>query len=300
MTPQQLVNSNDEIITEVDIDNLVIEDDTPVDNFQSEKQQRLLVEPLYSSQVLPTPFLAAANVGLFYKPKTEPIVPDNLLSLGVQVSGDLTQKRNRSYFVWELGKLPEVCIEIVSNDEGNELTLSQKAQREGKKVCKKDIYSQIPINYYVVFDPLEQIQDKANMDGALLRVWKLSKNRYVEITPSTGIRDVGKSIWLDEVGLGLTLWSGRFEEQLTRTWLRWCESDSQVVPTGAEAAEFQRQQAEFQRQQAEFQRQQAEFQRQQAEFQRQQAEFQRQQAELANHRAEQLAAQLIALGINPD
>ena len=43
----QLLN-NEEIVTELDISRLVIEDDTPVDNFQSEKQQRLLVEPLYS------------------------------------------------------------------------------------------------------------------------------------------------------------------------------------------------------------------------------------------------------------
>ena len=59
---QQLLN-DEEIVTELDISHLVIEDDTPVDNFQSEEQQRLLVEPLYSSKVLPTPFLAAANVG---------------------------------------------------------------------------------------------------------------------------------------------------------------------------------------------------------------------------------------------
>jgi hypothetical protein len=265
MASQQLLNANDEIITEEDIDHLVIEDDVPVDNFQSEKQQRLLVEPLYSSQILKTPFLAAANVGLFYKLKTDPIVPDVLLSLGVQVSDDLTQKRNRSYFVSELGKVPEVCIEIVSNQEGNELILCEKAQREGNKVCKKDIYSQIPINYYVVFDPLEQIQDKANMDGSLLRVWKFSKNRYVEMTPSLGISDVGESIWLEEVGLGLTLWSGKFEEQVTRLWLRWCQDDGQAIPTGAEATELQRQQTEFQRQ-----------------------------------RAERLAAQLKALGINPE
>jgi len=60
---QQLLNT-EEIVT-LDISHLVIEDDTPVDNLQSEKQQRLLVEPLYSSKALPSPFLAAANVGLF-------------------------------------------------------------------------------------------------------------------------------------------------------------------------------------------------------------------------------------------
>ena len=57
---QQLLD-NDEIITELDISHLVIEDDTPVDNFQSEEQQRLLVEALYSSKVLAAPFLAAAH-----------------------------------------------------------------------------------------------------------------------------------------------------------------------------------------------------------------------------------------------
>ena len=34
------------IIIELDISHLVIEDDIPVDNFQSEVQQRLLVEPV--------------------------------------------------------------------------------------------------------------------------------------------------------------------------------------------------------------------------------------------------------------
>jgi hypothetical protein len=43
-----------------------------------------------------------------------------LLSLGVQRPTDLSQRRNRSYFVWEFGKVPEVCIEIVSNAEGDE------------------------------------------------------------------------------------------------------------------------------------------------------------------------------------
>jgi hypothetical protein len=64
----QLLNT-EEIVTELDISHLTLEDDAPVDNFQSEEQQRLLVEPLYSSKALPVPFLAAANVGLFYKLK---------------------------------------------------------------------------------------------------------------------------------------------------------------------------------------------------------------------------------------
>lgn len=110
-----------EEITVPDISQIVIEDDTPVDNFQSAKQQRLLVEPLYSSWLPESPFIVAANVGLFYALKQDPIVPDAFLSLGVEMPDDWSLKQNRSYFAWEFGKFPEVVIEIVSNRRGSEL-----------------------------------------------------------------------------------------------------------------------------------------------------------------------------------
>ena len=264
----RMVNGQ-EVDTELDISHLVIEDDTPLDNFQSEIQQRLLVEPLYSSEALPAPFLAAANIGLFYKLKGEPIAPDMFLSLGVQRSADFSQRQDRSYFVWEFGKIPEVCVEIVSNQEGNELSLSRKAQQDGK-TCKKEIYARIGIPYYVVFDPLQQIQ--GDMNGTLLRVWTISPLGYSELTPVTGIARVGQSVWLEAVGLGLTLWEGQFEENVTRLWLRWCDQDGQVIPTGAEASRLERQRAESERQRANSEQQ----------------------------RAERLAERLRAMGIDPD
>jgi hypothetical protein len=271
MTSQKLLDT-EEIINELDISHLVIEDDTPVDNFQSEKQQRLLVEPLYSSKSLPTPFLAAANVGLFYKLKGEPIVPDAFLSLGVQCAEDFSQRRNRSYFVWEFGKVPEVCIEIVSNAEGDELTLSQKSQQKGKVVPKKDIYAQIGVPYYVVFDPLRQIQGKSEMNGALLRVWTISPMGHTELTSSQGIATTGEFVCLEGIGLGLTLWEGQFEEEVTRLWLRWCDRDGQVIPTGAEGQDMAQQRAEAERLRADAEQQ----------------------------RAERLAERLRVLGIDPD
>jgi hypothetical protein len=243
MTPQLL--DTEEFVTELDISHLVIEDDTPVDNFQSEEQQRLLVEPLYSSKAVPQPFLAAANVGLFYKLKGDPIVPDALLSLGVQRPDDFSQRQNRSYFVWEFGKVPEVCIEIVSNAEGDELKLSKKSQQKGKTTVKKDVCAQIRVHYYVVFDPLRQIQGEDEMNGALLRVWSISPDGYPEITPLQGINEIGQSIWLPTVGLGLTLWEGQFEEEVNRLWLRWCDRDGRVIPTGAERADLERQRADL-------------------------------------------------------
>jgi Putative restriction endonuclease len=280
------------IVTELDISQLTIEDDTPVDNLQSEKQQRLLVEPLYSSRPIPSPFLAAANVGLFYK-KGDPVVPDMMLSLGVQCAEDFSQRENRTYFVWEFGKLPEVCIEVVSNYEGDELQLCRRSIQKGKAMAKQALYAQIRIPYYVVFDPLRQIQGEREMNGALLRVWANSVGVYTEITPEAGLSEAGQMVWLEQVGLGLMLWLGQFEEEVTRLWLRWCDRDGQVIPTGAERAETERQGRETERQRAETERQRAETERQGRETERQRAETERQ-------RAERLAERLRAMGVDPD
>src|SRR5689334_13423236 len=100
------------------------EDDTPVDNVYSEKQQRLLTEPLYSSWSGPDgrgKFVAMANVGLFYSDTKPAIVPDGLLSVGVEAPDDMWPREHRSYFIRKYGKSPEVVIEVVSNREGKEL-----------------------------------------------------------------------------------------------------------------------------------------------------------------------------------
>ncbi len=112
------------VIPRPDISHLVTEDDTPVDNLFSEKQMRLLADSLYNGWVGPSdgrPFAVMANVGLYYALRTPALVPDLLLSLGVTAPDDPAPKENRSYFVWEYGKAPDLVVEIVSNRKGNEL-----------------------------------------------------------------------------------------------------------------------------------------------------------------------------------
>ncbi len=232
-----------------EVDSLVIEDGEPVDNILSEKQQRLLVEPLYSSWSPEVPFLAAANVGLFYALRQPPLVPDVFLSLNVQVGEDWALKQNRSYFFWEFGKAPEVVVEIVSNTVGNEL---------GSKVQD---YDRIGVHYYIVHDPLGKLA------GPVLRI-------YERATPHYQLRT---STWLEGVGLGMTLWQGVFEGK-EDTWLRWCDEDGQVIPTGAERAEQEHRRAE-------------------QEYQR--AEQEHQRGEAIEQENERLKAQLRALGIEP-
>jgi len=105
------------------VEDLVIEDGKPVDNIFVEKEYRLLSEPLYSSWTSGSgKFLALANVDLFYAYREPPLVPDVMLSLGVPAGRDLARKENQSYFMWVVGKPPDVVIEIVSDLRGGEET----------------------------------------------------------------------------------------------------------------------------------------------------------------------------------
>lgn len=253
-----------------DVDNLVTEDDAPVDNFASEKQQRLLTRSLYSTWAGPgeeRPFLAAADVGLFLSLYEPPLVPDVFLSLDVTASEDWWAKGHRAYFFWEFGKAPEVVIEIVSNREGGETDI------------KMEGYARLGIPYYVIYDPLQQVQDE------VLRVYAL------QLTPERVYEETDPSL-LASVGLGLTLWEGEFEGRHD-TWLRWQDKDGNLILTGAEQAALERQRTEQERQRAEQAEQQAKLERKRAE----QAEH---QAEQERQRAERLAAQLRALGVEPE
>lgn len=227
-----------------DISELVIEDDTPVANL-SEKQQRLLAEPLYSnpSALAERAFLLAANVGVFYAVRQPPLVPDVFLSLDVAVPQDWREKKHRTYFVWEFGKPPDVVIELVSNKEGNEL---------GSKL---NGYARMGVAYYVVFDPLQQLGDR------WLRSFELRAGRYQEMS----------TLWLEAIGIGVTLWDGIFEGKDDR-WLRWCNAEGAVIPTGAENADQERQRTDQERQ----------------------------RADQAEAKVAQLAERLRAMGIDPD
>lgn len=203
--------------------NIITEDDEPVDNLPSATQQRLLVTPLYDSWTPPPPedehadepeakrkFLATANVGVFSKPENNPLVPDMLLSLDVETPYDWEAKVHRSYFIWHFGKPPDVVVEIVSNKEGHELDTKLKR------------YAQMDVTYYVVYDPQQLLSND------VLRVYErgFAGRRYRR----------RQDYQLPEVGLNLTLWEGTYEDG-TGVWLRWCDANGNLIPTGAEGRE---------------------------------------------------------------
>ncbi len=256
-----------------DISHIEIEDGAPVDGLPSEREMHLMMQPLYVTPDVFTrrDFFAASNVGIFYALNQPPIVPDVFVSLDVKHPGDLHLKQNQTYMVWEYGKVPDVVVEIVSNKKGGEL---------GKK---KIIYARIRIPYYVVHDPYRLIGKKE------VHVFELRGDKYEELSDQ----------WLPGIGLGVTVWEDAFEG-LQGRWLRWCDIDGTLLPTGTEAAEQSQQtaQAASQRAHTEFER--AENALELVEEERQRAEKERQRAEKEHQRAERLTEKLRALGIEPD
>jgi Uma2 family endonuclease len=214
---------------EPDISNIITEDDAPVDNILSERHQRLLTHTLHASWKPGRPFLAVANVGLFYALRKPPLVPDVMLSLDVDPQKgaetiNLAEKSNRSYFVWEYGKPPDVVIEIVSNLQGGEL--DEKFIR----------YAEIGIDYYIVFDPFEEYGTPA------VRAFSLMSGVYQSLPEAR----------FDAIGLELRLWQGVFEGY-NGEWLRWFTTDGFMLPSAEElqaALDIERERADAQQRRA--------------------------------------------------
>jgi len=221
--PRELLPNYDEIISD---------DGAPVDSIFQERQMRLLVDPLYTSwhnALYADRFIAAANVGLFYRLHHPPIVPDVLVPVGIERLLDPYQPRSRTYFVWEYGKPPDVVIEIVSKTPGEELSE------------KLHIYEQMHAPYYVVYDPEKFLKDST------LYVYELHRDEYIRTD----------SLWFSVLELGLTTWTGRFQG-LDWTWLRWSNAQGELLPTGPEGVVQEHERAEHETARAERERARAE------------------------------------------
>jgi hypothetical protein len=196
-----------------DVTWLITEDDTPVDGILSERQMRLLADPLTSSWVdsdgKKKQFVVMVNVGLFHSASEPPVLPDMLLSMGVSLPENVSIKQKSCYFFWEYdNKAPDVVFEIVSNREG------------GEDTRKLELYARIGVPWYVIFDP----QHHLSADD--LRVYRHVRKKYRLV----------KERFFPEVGLGITLWEGRNIDLYDR-WLRWCYADGTLLPTGEEQRE---------------------------------------------------------------
>lgn len=228
-----------------DLSHIETESDATLVNLFSAKQQRLLVEPLYTAWQKERVFLADANVGVFRGLHLPPLVPDMFLSLDVRVGDeDWWLKENRSYFIWVHGKQPDVVVEVVSNDKGGELDRKMQG------------YAWMGVPYYVVYDP-----EPTSIQSKPLVVYELVVGEYL---PRPDFQ-------LAKLGLSVRLWDGVFEGGQA-VWLRWADAEGNLFPTGAELAEGERERADREQARANQESERADQERQRADQERERAE----------------------------
>ncbi len=118
----------------------------------------------------------------------------------------LPGQQKKSYFIWLYGKPPDVVIEVVCNRKGGEIK------------TKKPLYERIGVTFYAVWDP----------DGFLsktpLRCMRLTDGKYTPCDP-----------WIAEMEIGLTTWDGNYDGYVGH-FLRWCNANGNLLPTGFERA----------------------------------------------------------------
>lgn len=133
-----------------------------------------------------------------------------------------------------------------------------------ESVGKWYFYEQIiKVPYYAIFRPTT----------GRLEVYALVSRHYIQQTPN----DFGR-YWIDGLDLFLAVWQGTHEGR-TGYWLRWVDSLGNLLPFSEERAEEERQRAEEERQRAE------------------QAEA---MLERERQKAQAMAEQLRAMGIDPE
>jgi Uma2 family endonuclease len=194
--------------------------------------------------------------------------PDWFLALNVPRLYEGRELR-RSYVVWQEGQSPTIVVEFLSprteredlgrfyrdSDQVVTIPAENGSVADATTPSKFEVYERyLRVPHYLVYSRYTQ----------RLRYFKLIGTRYQE----QPLRAENPRVWLDDLGIGLGLWSGEFEG-VPATWLRWCDAAGIWLLTDTEQAEQQR-------------------------------ETERAAREQAQQRAARLAERLRALGIDPD
>ena len=238
-------------------------DGTFVKNFQEHPQSLLLtssIKPTLDALHPDGDYAIGQDCGIYWR-LTDPLekgaeAPDWFYVAGVPPLLDGEQRR--SYVMWKEIIVPLIAIEFVSGDGSEERdrtsplksTSANGASGDKEKAGKFWVYEQaIRIPFYAIYE----------VDKASVEVYKLVAQTYQQCAPNErGHYSIGP------LGVELGIWNGKYMNQ-TLPWLRWWDSEGNLLLSGEERAEQQEQRADQEQQ-----------------------------------RADRLAAKLRELGINPD
>lgn len=173
----------------------------------------------------------------------------------------------RSYVLWKEYVAPLIVLEFVSgngSEERDRTPPPEPGQAEEQKVGKFWVYEQaIRVPYYGIYE----------VKKATVEMYHLEDNCYQQMS----VNERGHYP-IPQLGVELGIWQGEYDE-MNLPWLRWWDSEGNLLLIGEERAQRERLRADRERLRTEEQRLRADREKQRADI---------------------LAAQLRQMGINPD
>jgi Uma2 family endonuclease len=235
-------------------------DGTFVQNFQEHPQSILLTDSIRATLEKLHPdanYCIGQDSGIYWR-IAEPLhegakAPDWFYVPNVPPT--LDGKPRRSYVMWKEYVSPLIVIEFVSgNGEEERDKMAPSQVTEGGKVGKFWVYEQaIRASYYAIYE----------VEKAQVEVYCLVGHSYQLIPPNSR-----GHYPIPPMGVELGIWQGNYQN-MTLPWLRWWDSQGNLLPTSIESLDIEKQKVELERQRAEVESQRADAESQRADAEKQ-------------------------------
>jgi Uma2 family endonuclease len=242
---------------------LPTEDDLPDSDGKPVDNELQILAPVLLRAILTyiwgdrTDWFFAINLGLYHDAKKPAIGPDAFLSLGVPRVRP-NNKLRLSYVVEQEKIMPQWVLEVVSKQPGGEYDV------------KLQIYREVGILYYTIYNPSHYRRDKHEP----FEVYKLENGEYVQ--------QLANPVWMPELGLGIGHEVAN-QEGIGRDWLYWYDSQGNRYPAPEDALKQER----ILREQERILREREQLRRRELEEQLEQAQLQRSAEKQARIKAQQ-------------
>lgn len=213
-------------------------DGTFVKNFQEHPQSLLLtsaIRPVLDALHPDGRYAIGQDCGIYWRltdpPERGAEAPDWFYVPDVPAL--LEGKMRRSYVMWQEIVAPLIVIEFVSGNGSEERDTTSPFSGDGAtseaKAGKFWVYEQaIRVPFYAIYE----------VEKAAVEVYELIANHYQQCQPNErGHYSIAP------LGVELGIWQGLYINQ-TLPWLRWWDSAGNLLLTGDERAEQERQRAE--------------------------------------------------------